>query len=85
MKSGTEYETHSKALWVREPKKCSLFTMRRERCQHESAIAERFGLDLNISFSAFPSSSETKADAECARNRQITVTTNVDAVILDSP
>lgn len=59
--------------------------MRRKGCQHESAVAERFGLDLNISFSAFPSSSETKAAAECARNLQITVTINVDAVILRSP
>lgn len=59
--------------------------MRREGCQRESAVAERFGLDLNISFSAFLPSSETKAEAECIRNLQITVAINVDAVILHSP
>lgn len=59
--------------------------MRREGCQHESAVAERFGLDLNISFSAFLPSSETKAEGECIRNLQITVAINVDSVILHSP
>lgn len=59
--------------------------MTREGCQHESAVAERFGLDLNISFSAFLPSSETKAAEEYARNLQITVAINLDAVILYSP
>lgn len=60
--------------------------MKREGCQRESAVAERFGLDLNISFSALPSSSEKpKLRQKRARNLQIAVAVNVDAAILHSP